>query len=330
MFRIPLIFAAMRSIIQYLKEHLKTDFKPAYYLAVFGFIGLCILLNYTTAPTGYRSWEYFVVKMYYVPGSIWCFPVYLLFYGIPYVVLVAITAFFHKEADFWKKREFWLRTIFILVLLSIQASAGLHRMIGQHFTFPPDKYYVMRTTAPLMPYLYFGVPLLAFWWWRDRKRGVPFMYGMVRKGFDPLPYLVILGAMFPLVLWGATQAQFLDYYPTLQLRQIEKMTLIENEHLAFFLYEFIYGLYFIWAEIIFRGFLVVGMAHTMGHHAIIPMSGLYAFRHFAKPPGETISSVFGGYILGVIALRTNNIVGGAIVHGCIAVMMDIMAYVFGR
>lgn len=320
----------MRSIVLYLKEHLKTDFKPAYYLVAFGFIALCILLNYTTAPSGYRSWEFYMVRTLYVPGSAWCFPAYFCFYGLPYLVLVGITAFFHPEARFWQQREFWLRSVFILLLLSAQGSLGLHRYVGQQFSFPPDKYFALRISAPLMPYLYFGLPLLVFWLWNDRQRGVPFMYGLVRKGFDPLPYLMILGIMFPLVLWGANQAQFQSYYPTLHLKQIEKMTLIENENAAFFLYELIYGLYFIWAEIIFRGFLVVGMAHIMERHAILPMSGLYAFRHFAKPPGETISSVFGGYILGVVALRTNNIVGGAIVHGCIAVMMDVMAFLFSK
>jgi hypothetical protein len=68
------------------------------------------------------------------------------------------------------------------------------------------------------------------------------------------------------------------------------------------------------------------MKDSMGRHAVAPMTGLYAFRHFAKPPGETISSVFGGYLLGILAFRTNNIVGGAILHGTIAVLMDVLAW----
>jgi hypothetical protein len=316
----------MQNIIRYLREHFKLDFKWAYYVAVFGFIGLCIAVNYTTAPAGSRSWEAWIIRSFYVPGSPWCFLIYFVFYGFPYFVIAAITAFFNKDTVFWQKKEFWVRSLFILILMSLQASMGLHRVLGNQFSYPPDRYFTMRITAPLMPYLWIGLPLLAFWWYRDRKRGVPFMYGLVRKGFDPLPYFLLLGLMFPLVFWASSQAQFLNYYPTLQLKQITKMTIIEDEKLAFFLYEIIYGLYFIWAEIIFRGFMVVGMADTMERHAVAPMAGVYAFRHFAKPPGETISSVFGGYILGVIALRTNNIVGGAILHGSIAVMMDMLAF----
>ncbi len=316
----------MRSIVRYLREHLRSDFSWGYYAAAFGFIAACIAANYLTAPSGYRSWEHYLVRMYYVPSHVWCYPLYFLFYALPYLVLAGITAYFHPAADFFKKKEFWLRLGLIMLLLSAQASFGLHRIVGQWYSFPPDKYFAMRITAPLMPYLYFGVPLLAFWYWRDRRRGVPFMYGLVRTGFDAKPYLILLATMFPLVLLAAFQPQFQNFYPSLQLRQISEMNLIQDENVAFGLYEVVYGLYFMWAEIIFRGFLVVGMAHLMGQHAIMPMAGVYAFRHFAKPPGETISSVFGGYILGVIALRTNNIVGGVILHGAIAVMMDLMAY----
>ena len=35
----------MLNIIRYLREHFKLDFKWAYYVAVFGFIGICIAIN---------------------------------------------------------------------------------------------------------------------------------------------------------------------------------------------------------------------------------------------------------------------------------------------
>ena len=36
------------------------------------------------------------------------------------------------------------------------------------------------------------------------------------------------------------------------------------------------------------------------------MAATYAALHFGKPMGETISSIFGGYILGVIALYNHS------------------------
>ncbi len=318
----------MRKIYQYLREYFSTGFKPAYYLTVLGFIGLCILLNYSTAPDGLRSWEEWITRHFYMKRSVWTFPIYIAFYGFPYFTIAGITALFYRDAVFFKKREFWIRSLFMLLAISLQATVSPHRLANHLLANPSDQYYLTKILAPLNPYVMVGIPILAFWWWRDRKRGVPFMYGLVRKGFDPLPYFLLLGLMLPVVVMAASQPQFLNYYPTLRLAHLKVFTLMDQKWLAFIIYEVIYGLYFIWAEIIFRGFLTIGMADTMDRHAVAPMSGLYAFRHFAKPPGETISSVFGGYILGIIALRTNNIVGGAIIHGGVAVMMDVAAWAF--
>ncbi|MEM7655668.1 MAG: CPBP family intramembrane glutamic endopeptidase, partial [Bacteroidota bacterium] len=78
-------------------------------------------------------------------------------------------------------------------------------------------------------------------------------------------------------------------------------------------------------ELIFRGFFVIGMAKVLGKGAVLPMVSIYAARHFAKPMLETVGSVFGGYILGVIAFRSQNIWGGVLIHIGIAALMDVFA-----
>lgn len=45
-----------------------------------------------------------------------------------------------------------------------------------------------------------------------------------------------------------------------------------------------------------------------------------------KPLGETISSIFGGYLLGVLALYTRSIWGGLLIHLSIAWLMDGVAF----
>ena len=72
---------------------------------------------------------------------------------------------------------------------------------------------------------------------------------------------------------------------------------------------------------------VRGMAQILGKHAVIPMVTIYCFLHFGKPTGEAISSIFGGYILGVIALYTRSIWGGILIHIGVARMMEAAAYV---
>jgi hypothetical protein len=56
------------------------------------------------------------------------------------------------------------------------------------------------------------------------------------------------------------------------------------------------------------------------------MAAAYAVLHFGKPMGEAISSVFGGYILGIIALYGRNIWGGVFIHGGIAFLMEVLAF----
>lgn len=315
----------MRTLYAYIRSHFAEGFKPWYYLTVLGFIGICIFNNYAAAPEGYRSWESWIILNFYGKNTALCIAAYLLFYGLPYFSIAMITALFYKDAQFFKAKDFWIRAIFILILISLQASFAPHRLLVGNYSTVSDQYFLVKILAPLNPYLMIGVPVLIFWWWRDRQRGVPFMYGLTRKGFDPLPYFILLGIMLPVIAFAATQPQFLSYYPTLRPAQLKYLTIMEHPWMAVVLYEIVYGLYFIWAEIIFRGFLTVGMSDSMDRHAVAPMSGLYAFRHFAKPPGEAVSSVFGGYILGIIALRSRNIIGGAIIHGGIAVMMDVFA-----
>ena len=68
------------------------------------------------------------------------------------------------------------------------------------------------------------------------------------------------------------------------------------------------------------------MVKLLGKEAVLPMVSMYAFLHFGKPLGETIGSVFGGYILGVIALKKEHIFGGFIIHVGVAYLMEITAF----
>ena len=51
----------------------------------------------------------------------------------------------------------------------------------------------------------------------------------------------------------------------------------------------------------------------------------YAVVHYAKPFPEAMGAVVAGLVLGWLALRTRTIVGGVIVHGTIALAMDLLA-----
>jgi membrane protease YdiL (CAAX protease family) len=92
------------------------------------------------------------------------------------------------------------------------------------------------------------------------------------------------------------------------------------------LFELSYAFGFFIVEIVFRGFFIFALVKYLGKDVILPMAVAYCVLHFGKPLGETISSFFGGYLLGVIALKTNNIYGGILVHIGIALLMELFAF----
>jgi len=91
------------------------------------------------------------------------------------------------------------------------------------------------------------------------------------------------------------------------------------------IYEGLYAFDFVWVEFLFRGILVIGLFSVLGKDAVIPMVSMYCFLHFGKPLGEAISSVFGGYFLGLLAIYSRSIVGGCFLHIGVALSMDIFA-----
>ena len=128
--------------------------------------------------------------------------------------------------------------------------------------------------------------------------------------------------MLPLIAMASTQPDFLRKYPT--FAAIIKGSVSDPVNFAkLIFYEFLYGFDYVAIELFFRGFVLYAISRFLGRGAIIPMATMYVFIHFGKPMGETISSFFGGVILGVIAYETKSIIGGIIVHCGIAYMMEI-------
>jgi hypothetical protein len=92
------------------------------------------------------------------------------------------------------------------------------------------------------------------------------------------------------------------------------------------IYESTYGYNFLNVELFFRGFLVLGFARVLGGHAVLAMIGSYMFLHYGKPMTEAISSVFGGYLLGVLTFYSKRIWGGVVIHIALAWSMEWFAW----
>jgi membrane protease YdiL (CAAX protease family) len=89
-----------------------------------------------------------------------------------------------------------------------------------------------------------------------------------------------------------------------------------------------YAASFVALEFFFRGFMVVAGYRVMGWWAIPAMAAPYCLLHLDKPVPEMVSSLFGGLILGVVALRTRSILAGVLAHVSLAIGTD--AAVLGR
>src|SRR6476469_9851767 len=167
--------------------------------------------------------------------------------------------------------------------------------------------------------------VVLFFIWKNCNPEQPF-YGTHTKNFDAQPYFIMLLLMLPLLLWAATQRDFLVVYPKMK----NSLFLMQNgKWYHVLLYELSYGSDFLSIELFFRGFLVLAFAKWVGKEAVLPMALFYCTIHFGKPLGECISSYFGGLILGAVILETRSIWGGLIVHLGIAWLMELFGY-FGH
>lgn len=214
---------------------------------------------------------------------------------------------------------FWCLLLFAPALFAVKASVAnpLENQIDGVW----GSYWTIVTTLPFK-LLVVLIPLTVLYRMLPAQPG---FWGMTLKNVRWRPYGLMLVLMIPLIVFAGTQPDFLAAYP--RLKQIAFIA-PHTDHLLWFqlLYEIGYGIDFVTIELFFRGFLLFAFVRYAGMQAILPMAVFYCSVHFGKPLFECISSFFGGLILGVVAYRTQSIVGGLAVHLGIAWMMEISGY----
>lgn len=144
-------------------------------------------------------------------------------------------------------------------------------------------------------------------------------FGFSAKGFRshvPL-YLLFFAIVFPLVVYFSGSDHFLKTYPLAKFASLSWGTLI--------VWELSYAMQFVALEFFFRGFLIFGPARVLGAWVVPVMGMSYLMLHFQKPFLESIGSIFAGFALGVVALRTRSIYAGMLIHIAVAWSMDLLA-----
>jgi len=84
-------------------------------------------------------------------------------------------------------------------------------------------------------------------------------------------------------------------------------------------------LYYTAWEFFFRGLLLFGMRRYVGDWLAICLQTIpQCLWHIGMPTGELLSSIGGGLLFGIIALRTRSIVWPMLLHFAIGVVLDIL------
>ena len=99
---------------------------------------------------------------------------------------------------------------------------------------------------------------------------------------------------------------------------------------AFVAYALCYAVYMFGWEYFYRGFLLFGLEPKLGDFAAVVQAVPFALLHINKPELETYSSIAGGLILGVLALKTRSMWPCFLIHIFIALWLSVcLLYVWG-
>ncbi|MCB0497463.1 MAG: CPBP family intramembrane metalloprotease [Cyclobacteriaceae bacterium] len=297
----------------YVKRFFEEDFSSKKYLLIAIFLLLAIGINFTVEfETKYVALKEFFPR----------FIRYIAFYSFAYFGGVLIVRLSGSKKNYLRSPGYWFLSIFAMVVLAFDGSYHGAYDIAKYLVGTSSYVYVGRVLGEVRNLFTILIPLLVVWWF-TRKHYESF-FGLTLKNVIVKPYMLLLLIMLPLIIIAAQTDSFLESYPMFNAYRMDEKWDIAKIWLVM-PYEFFYGSAFLSVELLFRGFLVIGLARFMGKDAILPMVCVYAFLHFEKPMGEAISSVFGGYLLGIFAYYSRNIWGGVFVHAGIALMMEAVA-----
>lgn len=243
-------------------------------------------------------------------------------YAIAFIGAFLLQGIAEKNLKFLGSGNWWVLTLLAVVLFAIRGSDIDYTQLIFKNAPPGLEIFYRKAAYNLGGLITLVIPCFVYWFFVDRKNQN--FYGFKIKGVVLSPYFIMLAIMIPLLCWAGTQADFLETYPRYTKIGISETSIGYSMYVA--LYELVYGSDFVFTEFFFRGFIILAFARKFGHTAILPMCVYYITIHFGKPLGETISSFFGGLLLGVIAFRTKSIYGGVIVHLGIAFLMELFAF----
>jgi hypothetical protein len=309
-----------RRIGQFVRE----DFHAVYYLAVAAIAAVGIYFNYYYGGRGLGAERI----LFGVQDPFLRLLGFFALYALTYLGCLLLYSIVTKDFSFWARGSFYLRVASIFLLLSLMRThtsiivSDLSLRLGlsgasYRFLFTCLSYLVPLVGITAILYLVYRV--------LDRGRGGFYGLGWRSLGRDLRAFLPVFFILIPLVVLGMLTPGMAEHYPVFRDYGVARLYgLPQWSTVAAF--ETSYALGFVTIELVFRGFLTIGMARVVGKNAVVPMALVYCVGHLGKPVGECVSSLFGGYFLGVVAYRYRSILIGVLLHVSLAMSMELVSY----
>lgn len=304
----------MRKFWRLLRVHVLLDFHRDYYLAVAVFLLASVFANY------FFDFDRHVVdRASGVQKVGWQLLVFGVGFYIPLLLLVKIK----RPHDLQLTPAFGWLSLSGMLILAIKTGFPYLSNVTRWLSPDPQIFtWAYRVCNNLLGFATVLFPLIVLHRITRARSG---LYGLSLKTFDARPYAWLLLLIIPLVSIASFEPGFQAYYPMYKTNRVAEI-MDWPAWLPATIFELVYGLDFINVELLFRGFLVIGLSQYLGRNSVLLMACAYCFLHFGKPWGECVSSIFGGYLLGVIAFETRNIWGGILLHITLAWGMELAAY----
>lgn len=308
----------MKKFLRYFVDFHRDYFHVGMYLACGIWIAALIVFNYSIdfedgwidrkfTGTGWRPLWFFLTHA-------------VAYYG----TLLIIWLFRRKRVKF--SRLFWIKSLLVFSVIGFDRSLFIYHELKAVVPRATLQFW-FQTLSNLTSAVTVLLPAIALKFMFDRRSGDG-LYGISFRKTDFRPYWMMMAFMIPVLFLASYIPEIRDYYPI--YRRVGGASFAQYYHVGEWvpktIFELCYVSDFIFTELFFRGLLVVGFARLLGKDTVIPMAATYATLHFGKPIGETVSSIFGGYILGILALYSRNIWGGIFVHGGVAFFMEVFAF----
>ncbi len=177
----------------------------------------------------------------------------------------------------------------------------------------------------------FWVPVLSiFFVLREDEAKFGFRTGGSAKLWTvtALLFAGLLVLMVPASRWQV----FRDYYPFFRRYPEFSAAYAGSPGLQFLLKEPVaaayaeasYGMYLFCWEFFFRGYLLMGLARSLGWFAVVVQAAAFGLLHGGKPGIEFLASFPAGLILGVLALNAKSFVPGFVLHWAASLTFDLL------